>query len=421
MPAPTRSEQLLVDLCRRNPTRDLLRTLRDLGDDVDARRDLGELALRHGVFGLVLCQLESAALGNPSLPDGSHEFLASLKTFRHQAVMWDLEYERVLHALRGLPSNPVVLKGAALRITLYEESAQRPIGDFDLLVPTEEATAAVDALEKAGYEGPPTQAITDAYVAHHFHHRVLHPNGFIVEIHWGLTRPDDPFRLDGEQFRRDSALVDRGPQPPIRVPCPEDMVLHMSTQNVDDGFARFGRLVDIDRLAVAHELDWDRIVRASRAGGLDGVVAVTLQLCARLLDTPVPAHVMRRLRPSRSVRTHIALMDPMVFSVSRSVHLDHAARRALRLWLIDGTQRRVRRGWRIVTDTEDAMRWVWAAKQERRARLDLLHATKSAMAFATHQLRFYTQSLWKLLTPSGRGSLRFWDPPLGTGERSESK
>ena len=275
-----------------------------------------EFAMSHGLLGLALTTLEASAVPAALSEARRAQLLRPLGILRRQARVWDIERDRLaaLHAARGI--DVVMLKGAALRTTVYDESVQRPMGDLDLLVATDDVQASIEVLEAAGYDSPYSEDAIHAFEEHHFHLRLCHPNGFIVEVHWDLTQGESPFPLDGQKVG--SRARPAGPGRPYRVPTPEDMILHLSNQNVEDSFTKLRRFVDLDRVVREHpDLNWDALTRRARASGTHNIAALALQISHRLLGTPLPLDLHQRFGMKRIVRWHLALLDPAENLVSQ--------------------------------------------------------------------------------------------------------
>lgn len=103
------------------------------------------------------------------------------------------ELERVLAALgaRGIPV--VLLKGAALAKSLYEDIGLRVMGDLDVLVPKERVNEAIEAAEGFGYCTEPQWRYPELRAGQRmltFFEANLDggPNGQThLELHWGLV------------------------------------------------------------------------------------------------------------------------------------------------------------------------------------------------------------------------------------------
>ncbi len=295
---------------------------------------------------------------------GGAEAVTRLRTLRLKAAVLDLECERLLALLARAGVEVMLLKGAALRRTVYRESAERPMGDLDLLVAPGGMDAALEVLSAAGYELPP-ERLTRAYQEHHFHAVLKHPGGFLVELHWALSRRESPFQLDAVRFRQRAVDCPLSRGSVSRIPCPEDLLLHMASQNLEDDFSRLRRFVDLDRLIARYPaLDWDQVVGQARSGGLVHVLSYSLGLTHRLLDTPIPPAVRGRIQPPLPTRVHLALLGR-----ERAMRRVGEPQRApaiqlLCLWLIDGTRARLTALRAILRGATDPMEWIWLGHPE---------------------------------------------------------
>jgi hypothetical protein len=377
-----------------------------------ARKDFREsflsLARQHRVHGVVLANLERASLAG-SLPEVASEICERLRHLRWQAAPWDLERDRVLTLLDRRGLEPVLLKGAALRDTIYSEPAERPIGDLDLLVPREQVDGAVRSLIDAGY-GALSEEVSRAYREHHFHVRLNHRRGFRVEIHWALTAPRSPFHLDAGAFLR-RAVTRAGVRcATLRVPSPEDMLLHLASQNVEDAFSRLCRVVDLDRIVGAEpDLDWDYTLQSARTGGLEIVLATALDLARTVLGTAAPADVVSRLRLPRSTRLHLALFRPASALLTRHARVVAPAHPYLLLWSMPKWRDRKEFLLRMLAGNEDPLHWLWAGHRspEVPPPRRLAGGAKVAKLLGYHAW-LYLRAGAALVTATGRAGDRLW-------------
>lgn len=402
-------ERLLLELCRRE-------TERRLGEDafsILTSPEVGEqffaLTARHGVYGLVLSTLEEPRL-SALLPSAlARRIRPSLRSVRQQAILWDLERDRLLLQLAKHNLAPVVLKGAALRHTLYSEPAQRQLVDIDILVPRERMDDALQALHALGYRNPWPKAAIASYRQHHFHVQLVNDQGFKVEVHWDLVRPGGPFRLDAAAFVRRSLLCPQERGPDLRVPSVEDMVLHLASQNVFS-FFRLCRLVDVDRaVALSPHIDWDYLEHAAKAGKLEVVLALTLRLCETALSTPIPEGFIDRLYVPGAVRLHLALLRPARWPISAP--LESVAAAQLRyLWCVSGWRPRLQTIFQTLMGKDDPMKWVWERKPGPAQRSEApLKGTAAVLKLAAYQLWLYARAAAFTLSSTDRKMLRaFW-------------
>ena len=303
--------ELLVALCRSGElSEDVRAGLAPLGDPTFRARFVA-VAQQHAVLGLALTRIEAAGVREAVPSAAGAELARILGRLRRRAALWVLERDRVLTTLRRVGIEAVMLKGGALCTTLYPEPVQREFGDLDLLVARGELEPAVNALLRSGYVNPWNEAQLHGYHEHHFHIVLEHPNGFVVEVHFALTAPGVAFRLDPAEFIA-GAQVRRVGRMPIRLPRPEHLLLHVVSQNTQDGFQRLVRFVDIDRIVrAAPDLDWTLVEGVARHGRMQTVLALSLQLAHRILGTTIPETMLARIRPGRLARYHMGLLEPL--------------------------------------------------------------------------------------------------------------
>ena len=351
------AREVLLLACRRDAPDDSLRQamerLRDCGGDAE----LSGLATRVKVLGLVLNRLHRAGALNAG--DGvTGSFLGTLRLLRIQASIWDLERDRVIALLTRADVTPLLLKGAALRLTTYREAVERSHGDLDLLVSRRELDRGRDVLLSAGY-APPAVEMEEAYAEHHFHIPLVGKGGFHIDLHWRLSRPEAHFRLDSDGFLRRSVLHVRPTGPAVRVPALQDLALHLASQNLEDSFSTLRRLVDLDRIVASPGLDWDVLLEEAERSNLDNVLAHSLTLARRLLGSEFPEQLRRRLRLPPLTRAHIALLRPVHSLLDRSRPRPAVALRLLHLWLLSNGRARVAHFIRMLRGIEDPMEWIW--------------------------------------------------------------
>ena len=328
--------------------------LRSLLAGEETRTALQSLAASHGVLGTVLGGLHTASLHDPVLASHSRTLLGQLPLIRTQAAMWDLQRDRLLRLLDTSGLRPVTLKGAALRISAYADSAHRSFGDVDLLLPASDIDHAASSLVAAGYDLGDREVVA-RYRRDHFHYRLTNPSGFQVELHWALLPPGAAMDLSPERILGRSLTVERSGEPAIRIPSAEDMVLHLASQETEDWFSTIRRLVDIDRVVRAEAgFDWEYLQSAAIECNMGPVLGFALQLARRLLSTPIPAGSIRKLGLSRSARFHLELLDPVQAVLTGYSRRRATAPRYLAVWLSPDRAARWRTLREIATDRFDS-------------------------------------------------------------------
>ncbi len=353
---PARPERLLFDLCRVAPPRGERGELR-LSGGIESLRRLEALAIRHGVQGLVYSRLVDRLTGDEDHAEIREAVEAGLTRLRRRTTFRDMEQDRVLRGLAAAGIDPLVLKGGALRRTVFSP-LERTMGDLDILVAPDEVDRALETLHGLGYRSRYPEAARALFREHHHEEELAHPMGFLAEVHWGLTQPGSQIQLDLDGFLARAVRVESPGDPPTRVPCPEDLLVHTVSQIEQEAARGFRRLVDLDRIARTEGLDWGAV--GSRAGeaGLAGFLAVSLRLSNLLLGTEAPIPILDGSALSRRARRAVAAFAPVRRLVDDPDSANAVEFHLFRLWCMDAAHRRV---WfsEALKGRSDPLHWVW--------------------------------------------------------------
>ena len=395
--------EIAVALCRADAAECVRGRLGPLAD-ADFTRRLIVLLRRHGVMGLAAATLTSRPLATALPEEVRVELQAIVSRLRRRAALWILERDRILSILQQAGITPVMLKGGGLSTTLYAEPLQREFGDLDLLVPEDQFDRTVARLLDSGYENPWNALQLEGYRRHHFHLRLTHPGGFIVEVHFRLSARDAPFRLDAGEFLAQSVMHDTAREAVLRLPRPEHQLLHMVAQNATDAFNQLVRLVDIDRLVRAHpQLQWDVVERAARHGGLKSAVAMSLHLTRTLLAAPIPESILRRFDPGRVTRFHLVILRPVPWLLREHFARRPAAARLLTVWIIPHHGDR----WRFLA-RRDPIEWIWSGREQLAEHDQSRWGGLISLAkLLLYQVGVYLSGAAAVVTPRGRAELRY--------------
>ncbi len=273
------------------------------------------LALRHGVFLTLAPQIDAG-----EAPEAFRQkLLWALQTGGKRNSVMLLELSRFLLALEEADCCPVVLKGAALAQTVYSSPEQRLFADLDILVKKAKVDEACEILGRFGYATGNTGQDPLFFDRHHFHRILRNPAGISVEIHWALTLPRSCYRFDLDGIRS-RAGVHRTATVPMRLPAPEDQLLHGVMQCIADGFGDLRRVLDAV-LLLPHLGPPVELIERARDQNLATGLWMLLGLVEELTGAAVPAELRSALRPRPAVRRCLESLD-----LAR-VCLDQLARR----------------------------------------------------------------------------------------------
>jgi hypothetical protein len=210
-----------------------------------------------------------------------------------QAVRRAEPTRRVFEALA--PGRVIVLKGAAYAELLYPSPGARSMGDFDVLVPSEQLPESLAKLEDLGfsrhYEGDPTLDSPD------YRARQLGSAELELDLHQAFTQPE---RLDID-YREVLARAVHWPEqaPNAWLLCPEDALVYHA---INAGCGEFTPewspaidLLDARQMVAPRSAFWGRAggsalnleVAIERAGrwGAERMLYATLKLSALLFPS----------------------------------------------------------------------------------------------------------------------------------------
>jgi len=215
-----------------------------------------------------------------------------------------------IDALRAAGLEVLVLKGAALIESAYEDAGARPMADVDLAVRPERAEEAARALVAAGFL--PAAPEPERQL------RVRHSTAFVgsreveVDLHRGMLWLAG---LEGEMWR--GSIEGEVGGAPVRVLAPPDQLLQVCAHG-----AAWNPIPPVRWAADAFKVleraggdfDWTRLVAQAARGRLVLPLRQALSCLAGELAAPVPAEVLEELAAipvSRSERlAHGAIARP---------------------------------------------------------------------------------------------------------------
>jgi hypothetical protein len=184
-------------------------------------------------------------------------------------------------------TQPIALKGSALALTLYAETAEREMSDLDLLIPEDDIELAEAILEREGFVPLAASTINDKH-----HHRRPLFNGtseLTIELHTNLSTPKLPKTAIVEMGRMRRAVEIPGAGT-IHVLDPISLVLHHALHAVADP-------IDSPLLRNLFEVAWlvrglSRLERSTvrtlaRRWGIEARVASALSLAHQLFGSPL--------------------------------------------------------------------------------------------------------------------------------------
>lgn len=296
LPALSPEAQLLL-LAAGGPRNDArIRAL--LADGVNWDK-LGWLAERERAAPVLWDRLQRMGAG-PLPPEAGYlQRLAMVSEFR--MLHLEQRLRESLDALARAGIEVMLLKGAALALTMYGSFVRRPMVDLDLLVRPGTAPQARAVLLEHGWVESPLEELEEFFRGHH-HLPALDDGrgmGVQLELHTALFFEGHPFRLAPEDLWGRAEPIPVGGRRAY-VPGVHDQLLHLclhfawSHMLVTGAWRTFR---DLETLLGGGRVQWEEFVRLAEESRGGSCCYWTLRLAKRLVGVDVPDWVLEALRP----------------------------------------------------------------------------------------------------------------------------
>lgn len=248
-----------------------------------------------------------------SPPTGAQRHLdgiAQLSERQRESVHW--EAHQLASALKDLAIPVVLLKGSAYVLGELPVSIGRLFGDIDILVPKSMLGDVELAMMTRGWASAKQSPYDQRYYRQWMHELPPMVNvhrGTVLDIHHTLLPltsrhcPDPRKLIDASRELPGLA--------PLRIPCPQDILIHSITHLFHEGELHNGLrdLFDIDGL-IRHFSNstpkfWDTLVERAEDLELSESLFLGLHFVSRLLGTPIPANILDDCRKCSTPSTLI--------------------------------------------------------------------------------------------------------------------
>ena len=229
--------------------------------------------------------------------DGARQLSAR----QRQSVWW--EAHRLQDALGQLQIPVVLLKGAAYVMSQHSVANGRLFGDIDILVPRAALGDVESQLMLNGWVSAKASAYDQRYYRTWMHEipPMTHlRRGTVIDVHHGILPTTSRNSPDPMKIVARSVSLPVGGLDALRVPCPEDLVIHSITHLVHEGELHNGLrdLWDIDCMLRGFGEDpefWARLTEFAVGNDLAQPVLLGLHLSRLTFATPVPNAVLASL------------------------------------------------------------------------------------------------------------------------------
>ena len=205
-------------------------------------------------------------------------------------------FRELVRCLKAVDVPVILLKGAALLPTVYNDLGAKPLMDFDILIHRKDLEKVTGRLDSLGYK---PYGMAGPYV-----NRIILLNRdesvLSLEVHWHIENGMFPnlHRISLDKLWQEAIPVEIEGYRSL-ILAPHHQLLHLSVHALRHAYDRLLLLWDI-HLVINHyrgQLDWEELVREALEFRLSRPLYYGLYLTKLLMHTDVPQHVLDRLRP----------------------------------------------------------------------------------------------------------------------------
>ena len=218
-----------------------------------------------------------------------------LHAARNALILEDLR--EIIGILRRHDIDAIVLKGACLAETVYDDIALRPMHDIDILVREEYLWVVQVVLIGAGYGPLMRPPVEEQLLRHHHLIPFTRPGRPSVEVHVTLARPGGPCAMDIDGFWNRARCAAFGGQTAL-ILSPEDLLLHLClhfSANHRFSILEMKNLCDISEIIRRYNsaIDWKTLGDRARGYGIGRYVYCTLRVAAVLFGAELRSEDLR--------------------------------------------------------------------------------------------------------------------------------
>ncbi|RCV62717.1 putative nucleotidyltransferase [Methanophagales archaeon] len=296
-----------------------------------------ENALQHGIAPLLYHNLSEMA----DVPEEVMEHLRmqyNANLARNMLVYNELS--NVLNAFEHAGIEVVVLKGAALAETVYQDIGLRPFSDVDLLVRKKDLQRAKKKLVELGYildEDVSPERYNEDFGCDLYYAGKVN----VLEIHWDImrkTKSDRYARIKIEHIW-ERAVPAKIAGADTRMMSPEDMLLHFCVHLPKHRYNRLIWLCDVLEVIEHTDIDWGYVLESAKKYRTMAYMYYGLHFTDVLLGCDIPEKVLNALKPHRPEIMVLSTVLKDVLSRERKIM---PILNLMKLLLIDRFQDRVR-------------------------------------------------------------------------------
>jgi hypothetical protein len=269
---------------------------------------------REGLAPLVYSQLlrqgRSGGGGLAVLSVLQHDYYCSVQA----AVLQEQQAFQVLQAFNEAGVELILLKGANLRLRVYQDPAQRPMSDLDILISRDQLLLAQEVLACLGYLRPPLMVDSLHGFRELFEHELLFMpssgEGLAIDLHWEIRAVASFYRLPFPVLR-DRAIGADYQGLPVKLLSPEHLLIHLCLHMYGDLYDHRAtyydsrQIVDLALTLTRLQLDWSQFLKDAAQFNCQAPVLFVFREMSNILPQVINPEVLSELgryRPKAAER-----------------------------------------------------------------------------------------------------------------------
>lgn len=196
------------------------------------------------------------------------------------------EGAEVVATLRGRGIQTLLLKGAPLLILHYRDVGPRPMADFDVAVPSDQARASLELLQKAGWQ--PGKQVTSATLRFRHSAGLYRVGRSPLDLHWRVFYESCGWVGD-RPFWRDAVPLEVAGTHTL-APRAADLFLHTVIHGMRQPEPSLRWIADAVTLlnGTRERFEWDRLLELAGTYRVSVRLAIALKYLVAQFDVGVP-------------------------------------------------------------------------------------------------------------------------------------
>lgn len=212
-------------------------------------------------------------------------------------------FEELATLLYELKIPIIVLKGAALLLSVYDDVGLRTLGDVDILVRPENVSEIDKVLTRLGYRS--YHGLRYYRISNYLNSLLYWKNGslLLLHLHWHLTNNALPNyiyveKINMEKIWREAVSL-KAWQVDTLCLAGHHQLLHLSEHAMKHSYNTLIHIWDIHQVINrwGEKLDWERVCRDAEEFQLKGPLFYSLWLGREYFNTRVPQEILEFLNP----------------------------------------------------------------------------------------------------------------------------